>query len=126
MNKKKSFWKDQRGVFGYAYAFIVVVVMCLVIFGFIGILIANMATTFQTSLQPIQDMTKAQAKLIEDANISQSIQDSVDATVSLNQSNIQMFELLAGFMGIITIIILGIVYFLLTQKNVEANRSGLQ
>jgi chromate transport protein ChrA len=115
---------NNKGVFGYAYALIIAVFLCLIIFAFLSILISNMAATTFASLQPIQNATLAQAALISDANISQSMIDSVNASNNLAQTNVEIFQLLAGFSGIITIIIVGIVYFLLTQKNVEANRQG--
>jgi len=114
---------NEKGVFGYAFAFGIAVILCLVIFGVLAIVLSNLGTSLYVGLQPIQTATLANAALIQDQNISGAIVASVTAANGMQSDNIQLMQLLYGFMAIITIVIVGIVYWLLTQRNVEANRS---
>jgi hypothetical protein len=118
--------KDERGVFGYGYAYIVAVVLVLIIFGVLAILISNFASVVMVGMQPIQNMTLNNISQIQDANMSATMTNAVNDNISLQQSNIQMMQLLAGFVGILVLVIVGIVFFLLTQKNVQATQGGLQ
>jgi heme/copper-type cytochrome/quinol oxidase subunit 4 len=114
---------NEKGVFGYAFAFAIAVIFCLVIFGVLAIVLSNFSSSIYVGLQPLQNATLANAAQIQDANISAAITDSVNTANGFQSDNIQLFQLLYGFAAIITIVIVGIVYWLLTQKQVEANRS---
>lgn len=117
----KKLNKDNRGVFGYAYAFLIAVVLCIIMFGIISIVVSNFASVTMVALQPLQTQTLANAGQVTDSNISQSMIAAVNGTIALQQTNVEMFQLLAGMVGILTIVIVAIVFFLLTQKNVQAN-----
>ena len=111
---------DERGIFSYAFVFLIMVVMGIIVFAVIAPMLANMATTTYVVMQPIQKDTQAKVNQITDSNMRSNINAVLSTNQQFQQDQITLWVTLSTFGAVITIILVAIVMTLIARQNVES------
>jgi len=119
-----SVFKNEKGQFSYAFIFFIMLAGLMFLFMFIIPLLQFMNVGFYSGMESVVALSYETAEGIEDANI----RNELTTTIAQQQTNMlasnQVTAALIGFGGIFIVILVTMVFFLLSRRNVQAGQIG--
>ena len=119
-----SIFKNQKGQFSYAIIFLVMLVALMFLFMFIIPLLQFFNVGMYSGMETMVDLSLATANDINDPVISAAMVSVITQQQTNMLASNQVTAALIGFGGIFITILVTVVFFLLSRRNVQAGQIG--
>jgi len=120
----KKLKKDERGQFSYAFIFLIMLMGLMFLFMFIIPLLQVFNVGMYSGMESMVNLSYNIASDINDPDISAEL----TSTIAQQQTNMlasnQVTDALIGFGGIFITLLVAMVFFLLSRRNVQAGQIG--